>query len=286
MPQPYHERLNFDRDLPLRIISHGTNGPKDALPHWHQAVELAYVYRGAPGTAQIGNSTFQLQEHHLYVVNSEVVHSFETILDEDNQIITLLLPGVWLRTVVDQEQLPVWGPLDLDLAAAPYRELNRAVQTLVANAVTPTLERSTYLINLGAEYQLVGELIKHLTVKGRLVNDQLPLPQPLRIAVGELQEKYDQPVSIADLAAKLNYSSVYFSRYFKAYLGVAPKAYLGQIRLERAAELLMTTRESIQEIARKTGFRTEKNFFETFKQHYQKTPKTYRERYTARQVWS
>lgn len=286
MPQPYHERLNFGRELPLQIISHGIRGPKSALPHWHQAVELTYVYRGTPGTAHIGSSTFQLQEHHLYVVNSEVVHSFETILDEADQVITLLLPGVWLRTVVDQETLPVWGPIDLDLEEPVYQALHRAVKTLVTHAVAPDSDRATYLINLGAEYQLVGELVKHLTVRGQLVTDQLPLPHPLRQAVSELQDNYAEPVAIADLAAELNYSSVYFSRYFKSYLGVSPKAYLGQIRLERAAEQLLTTQESIQEIARKTGFRTEKNFFVTFKQHYQMTPKTYRERYAARQVWS
>lgn len=286
MPQPYHERLNFEKKLPLQLISHGTQGPKSVLPHWHEAVELAYVYRGYPGTAHIGSSRFDLSEHHLYVVNSEVVHSFETILGEDAQIITLLLPGVWLRTMVDQEQLPVWGPLDLDLTLVAYQGISQAVQTLVAQALHPAEDRASYLINLGAEYQLVGELARHLTVKGQLVIDQLPLPQPLRQAVTWLQERYAEPVAITELAAELNYSSVYFSRYFKSYLGVSPKAYLGQVRLERAAEYLLTTQLPIQEIARKTGFRTEKNFFVTFKQHYQMTPKTYRERYAARQVWA
>lgn len=69
-------------------------------------------------------------------------------------------------------------------------------------------------------------------------------------------------------------------------MGISPKAYLGQIRLERAAELLMTSDESIQNIAMKTGFRTEKNFFVTFKQRFQMTPKTYRERYAAQRAWS
>ncbi|MCW3779363.1 helix-turn-helix domain-containing protein [Levilactobacillus namurensis] len=132
----------------------------------------------------------------------------------------------------------------------------------------------------------MGELLQRLTVKGELDNDQLPLPQPLRKAVNLIQEHYAEPVSIAALAAELNYSSVYFSRYFKAYLGVSPKVYLGQIRLERSTALLLSTQDSIQEIARKTGFRTEKNFFVTFKQHYQMTPKTYRETYAARQSWA
>ncbi|GEO75138.1 AraC family transcriptional regulator [Levilactobacillus namurensis DSM 19117] len=286
MPRPYHERLNFGKDLPLQIISHGTGGPKAALPHWHQAVELCYVYRGTPGTAHIGSSTFQLQAHHLYVINSEVVHSFESVLDEDDQVITLLLPGGWLRTTVDAEQLPVWGPIDLNLDTPQYRFLNQALQVLVTHAINPAEDRGTYLITLGAEYQLVGELLQRLTVKGELDNDQLPLPQPLRKAVNLIQEHYAEPVSIAALAAELNYSSVYFSRYFKAYLGVSPKVYLGQIRLERSTALLLSTQDSIQEIARKTGFRTEKNFFVTFKQHYQMTPKTYRETYAARQSWA
>ncbi len=256
------------------------------LPHWHQAVELAYAYRGHPGTVHIGSSTYEMAEEHLYVVNSEVVHSYETFLDENNQVVTLLMPQAWLRQVVADKQLPIWGPLDLDLTAEPYQELGRSVRTLATNAVTEPEARADYLASLGAEYQLVGQLLKHLTVNGQVTSDQLPLPDPLRQAVSEIQENFGQAVSIADLAEKLNYSSVYFSRYFKEYMGISPKAYLGQIRLERATQLLMTSQESIQSIAMRTGFRTEKNFFVTFKQHYQMTPKTYREKYAAEQSWS
>lgn len=285
MPRPYHERLNFAMELPLRIILHGAAGPKNVLPHWHQAVELTYVYRGTPGDVHIGSSTFAMQAQHLYVINSEVVHSFESILDEDNQVATLLLPAVWLRNLVDSDQLPVWGPLDLDLTTPPYQALHQVVQALVASAQRPSTTRAQYLIDLGMAYRLVGELIKGLTVNGQILNDQRPLPQPLRQAVNEIQENYASSVSIADLAAKLSYSSVYFSRYFKSYMGISPKAYLGQVRLERATELLMRSQESIQEIARQTGFRTEKNFFVTFKQRFEMTPKTYRERYAAQQEW-
>ncbi|KRN02061.1 AraC family transcriptional regulator [Levilactobacillus senmaizukei DSM 21775 = NBRC 103853] len=286
MPRPYHERLDFTLALPLRVIAHGTCGPKLVLPHWHQAVELAYPYRGHPGMVHIGHSTYEMQERHIYVVNSEVVHSYETFLDEADQIVTLLLPAAWLRNVVADKQLPIWGPLDLDLNLPQYRELGQYVDTLATNAVTDPDDRADYLASLGAEYQLVGQLLKHLTVNGQVTTDQLPLPEPLRQAVGELQQNYGSAVSIADLATQLNYSSVYFSRYFKDYMGISPKAYLGQIRLERAAELLMTSDESIQNIAMKTGFRTEKNFFVTFKQRFQMTPKTYRERYAAQRAWS
>jgi len=286
MPRPYHERLNFKMALPLRVISHGTVGLKLVLPHWHQAVELAFAYKGQPGTVHIGGSTYEMQPEHLYVINSEVVHSYETFLDDDNQVMTLLLPAAWLRNVVGNEQLPIWGPLDLDLSQDAYQELGRAVRTLAARGGEEPADQADYLASLGAEYQLVGQLLKQLTVNGQVNSDQLPLPQPLRQAVTEIQEKYSQAVSIAELAERLNYSSVYFSRYFKEYMGVSPKAYLGQIRLERATQLLMTSQESIQSIALKTGFRTEKNFFVTFKQRFQMTPKSYRERYAAQQTWT
>ncbi|MGQ4559674.1 helix-turn-helix domain-containing protein [Levilactobacillus hammesii] len=286
MPRPYHERLNFTMQLPLRVISHGTGGPKLVLPHWHQAVELAYPYCGHPGTVHVGSSTFEMAAGHVYVINSEVVHSYETMLDEDNQIMTLLLPSAWLRNVVDNEQLPIWGPVDLDLHDAAYHGIGQAVGTLVDNAIHERTNQADYLASLGAEYQLVGQMLKRLKVNGQVDNDQLPLPEPLRQAVGEIQENYGEPMSIADMAAKLNYSSVYFSRYFKEYMGISPKAYLGQIRLERATELLMTSDDAIQTIATKTGFRTEKNFFVTFKQHFLMTPKTYRERYAAQRTWS
>lgn len=284
MPRPYHERLNFENKLPLRLIDHGTGGPKSALPHWHQAVELGYVYKGHPGTVHIGGTTFHMRPQHLYVVNSEVVHSYEVILDEQDQVVTFLIPAAWLRTVVNQTKLPIWGPLDLDLKTTQYRDLYQVIQRLAMSVRDAVNTQAAYLIKLGSSYQLIGELMKQLTVQGESTNAQQPLPQPLRQAVNELQENYAKPVAIAELAASLNYSSVYFSRYFKRYLGISPKAYLSQVRLQRAAELLITTSDSIQTIALKTGFRTTKNFFVTFKDWFKMTPKSYRQRYAARQL--
>jgi transcriptional regulator GlxA family with amidase domain len=52
-----------------------------------------------------------------------------------------------------------------------------------------------------------------------------------------------------------------------------------QIRLEKAAQLLVTTTDTIQSIALSAGFHDHAYFTKLFKRAYNKTPKTYREEY-------
>ncbi len=65
-------------------------------------------------------------------------------------------------------------------------------------------------------------------------------------------------------------------RHFRAALGMPPMAYLRNLRLEHAAELLLNTELSLKEIADLSGFRQMPPFFRAFKKCYRVTPLEYR----------
>ncbi len=91
-----------------------------------------------------------------------------------------------------------------------------------------------------------------------------------------------QSLTISRLANFCNLSPDYFSRIFKEHFGIRPSIYLQSKRIERAQLLLLTTNNSLKEIAEKTGMGTISYFSRIFKKHTGKTPgKFRRERLTV-----
>lgn len=103
------------------------------------------------------------------------------------------------------------------------------------------------------------------------------LPERQLLQVLEyINERLDQDIKLADLAALLNISPFHFSHQFKQSLGTTPYQYLLQQRIERAKQLLKQTDRSIMEIAFLCGFNSHSHLSKQFRQLTGITPKVYR----------
>lgn len=93
----------------------------------------------------------------------------------------------------------------------------------------------------------------------------------------QLEQQFDEPITLQDIAEQEFLSTFYLSRYFKKVTGLGFLQYLTQIRLKHSLEDLRTNSANISQIAQKNGFSSPKNFTTSFKAHYGKTPATYRQ---------
>jgi AraC family transcriptional activator of mtrCDE len=84
--------------------------------------------------------------------------------------------------------------------------------------------------------------------------------------------------SVEALAATANMSRSTFVRTFTATAGIAPAAWLIQLRLERAQLLLQQSATAIGEIALAVGYPTLSSFSRVFRQQLGETPAHYRQR--------
>jgi len=69
-----------------------------------------------------------------------------------------------------------------------------------------------------------------------------------------LADTFDQPIGVADLARVAGVHPVHLARGYRRWLGAAPGDRLRARRLERAADLLMRSRDPIGDIALASGF--------------------------------
>lgn len=89
-------------------------------------------------------------------------------------------------------------------------------------------------------------------------------------------ENISHPLSLSDVASCINYNATYVSRLYKQLRGISLTEYITRTRLNKASELLITTNESIQNIAAETGFDTSQYFSMVFKKAYGVSPRDFR----------
>jgi len=88
-------------------------------------------------------------------------------------------------------------------------------------------------------------------------------------------------IKISDMAAAVFMSERSLSRKVKTLTGATPKQMLMTIRLEHAAQLLLSSESNITQLSYETGFSDPSHFTRSFKKHYEMTPTEYRERHTS-----
>ena len=103
-------------------------------------------------------------------------------------------------------------------------------------------------------------------------------PDHLRRAITFMNENYhDHLLTMADIAAGAGTSVRHLYRFFKNYTGHSPWTYLSGLRVNKAAEMLLNSREKISDIAWKCGFADGNYFSKKFAEYTGYPPGKFRQ---------
>jgi AraC family transcriptional regulator len=83
-------------------------------------------------------------------------------------------------------------------------------------------------------------------------------------------------IQIRDLAAVARRSTAYFCRAFKSTFGETPHAFIVGQRLHRAAELMLTSDDSLSQVALACGFSDQAHLCKMFRQRHGQSPAVWR----------
>lgn len=98
----------------------------------------------------------------------------------------------------------------------------------------------------------------------------------LEAAVRAMEEAIEEPVAADAIAAVSGLSLRQLERLFKARIGVSPKHFYLDLRLEKAERLLTYSRMSVREVAVATGFSSLSRFSRAFRARHGKPPSAFR----------
>lgn len=117
-------------------------------------------------------------------------------------------------------------------------------------------DRTKAGVGTGSE-QPVAPLAGHGIVRGHVI-----------AAVTVLRARLAEPWALSSLADEVHLSRSQLVRAFDSTVGTSPMAYLRQMRVERMALLLVSTDQSIAEVARSVGWRNQFHASQCFHAHW------------------
>lgn len=127
-------------------------------------------------------------------------------------------------------------------------------------------------------YKLLSKSLIY-EIFGRVLREEKhePYYSKIEASVKYLRKNYCNPdLSTVEIAKISGMSESYFRSIFLKIYGVSPKAYITELRLRKADELLQYSNFSIAEIAEKTGFRNQHYFCNFYKKYKNMSPNRFR----------
>ena len=119
---------------------------------------------------------------------------------------------------------------------------------------------------------------KHLVmaITDNLASPTEKLPPLVRSACNHARRNFRQEASLVDIARELNVTTAHLCRIFHQATGLRFREYVGRLRAEHARDLLLTTDQTITEIAFNAGFQSISQFNRVFRSVHGQSPQDMR----------
>ena len=254
--------------------------------HWHEDYEFVLATRGVV-YVDVNKTRLRLTEGEGVFINSGALHTVEPARDGPSFIHS----GVFHPRLVGGMDTVFWQKLNrpmLQPGAPVFFLLNGAVPW-----------QRDVLACLRDAWQEVGDepfdfenrARYHLSLALRLLGSQCiagktKVSQQEQIAAERMkqmlrfvEEHYAEELTVEKIAGCVALSESACLCSFRQLLGTTPIQYVKQFRVEKAAELLRSTRLKTGEIGAECGFADGSYFIKTFRELKHCTPMEYRQRF-------
>ncbi|MEQ7009099.1 AraC family transcriptional regulator [Actinopolymorpha sp. B17G11] len=278
--------------------------------HTHSFFEICYAYSGS-GLFRTGEREYTVDSGTLFVARPGDVH--EIISSTDDPLCLHFWSYTLIPAPVRTTQRHARPRLDpgpgtgLTAHDSEMTDHGRRLLETFASPATPVLSESA--VRVPALLELLareatqpgpafGEIVNRLAgmlvidTARAVVDDPTLIPSPeaalpardeqvARTMVRYLQDNYDRPVAVRDVAAQVHLSERHAGRVFRAFTGTTVHGFLVRLRLEIAAQRLLERAvpkrpPSITEIARSCGYPDVRHFTTAFRRHWGVTPGVFR----------
>ncbi len=252
--------------------------------HTHEFNELVFVFSGA-GIHKVDNERYPLTRGDVFVMHGSHFHGFE----ETNHLhlkMILFSPAFFQNFSKRIYDLP--GFQTLFVHEPRYRKNHKFKSKL---RLTPEqLNNIGHIFNIIEENQenkplgfqaVVEYLFGYMTVLVCRYYSESTSSKPkalLRLSpvITYIEEHFNDPILISELAKKTYMAESSFRRIFKQITGLSPIDYIIRFRIEKAVEMMTNkTEDLVINIATTVGFENSSYFTKKFKSIMGTTPIAY-----------
>ena len=98
------------------------------------------------------------------------------------------------------------------------------------------------------------------------------LNEHIRPALQYIEEQYNQPLKVSEMAAASHLSESHFRRLFEQCMNLTPGDYLNFVRIKNACDFLLQNKYTVEEVAVRVGYSNISTFYRNFNRFIGKSP--------------
>ena len=225
--------------------------------HWHEYIELLYYLDD--GKIFCNGKTFEPKRGEVIIANSTELHStvygsFYCLRVSPSFFLDIQINGVCFINCIPADKI-------IDEC---FEKINMEYQS---KSIGYDMEVKS----------LVYHLMRHLLVnykgkdKTKRANTDIVIE-----ALGFIADNYKDKITTEMICEHFHVSKNYFCRIFKNSVGYSPTEYINKHRIEKAAELLLFTSDSVANVATTVGIDDPNYFTRLFKRFFYMSPREYK----------
>lgn len=283
--EPYHENVEMrDKLFPVRAWLQVKYEHISVHPHWHDEIEILYIQEGE-ATQQVNEDIFNVCKGDIILIAGNDVHSTYTYGNCHNEILVIQFNTDFIMPVyaLSPEKRMIEdfkNGMEMPAVIKADSEIGKAIlQNLMVICREFESGRNGFEIFIRARiYELIGIVARNFNSRKRSTGNTYRMEKAkemMQKTFKLIDENYVGEITLDKAAKTSNLSVSHFCRLFKKATGMTFKEYLTFYRVNRAEELLSTSR-SITEIANDCGFESMSSFIRAFKHYRNATPSSYR----------
>lgn len=259
-----------NKDINRIMVQKGKRGDFSPLQsdHYHKYYELFYLYAGECFFL-LKDSVYQMKKGDLvFIVPGELHHAQYS--GNSCEIVNILFKKEFLPTGNCPDLHSFMG----SVPALYQEEFHTLINKMVSEYTSIDEYSDAYLG--GYLHLLLLTLMRHSVMNEEdpeLLNSR---DAEILRATKYIYKNFQKPLTLDEVSSIASLSPTYFSKKFKATTGMGFKEYLNYVRLKHAQAALLTTNNTITDIALEYGFNDSNYFKDLFKKVYGKSPREFR----------
>lgn len=261
----------------LLIINYCVKGRCELVLNSHDYVyvndhHLSLTERYAQDSYRYPGHCYQGLE--LFIDLDETIHCCPWILDQFEldlrKLITQYCPDgkTYISPAnerVSKSFIDLWNLLKEKTVSDPQDTALFPIKMMLLELFQKLLSASNTIISKPCTFYTESQVTIAKTVEG-IITNELDKNHPVR-----------------ELAERFGVSESSLKNYFRGVYGQNISTYLRKIRMQKASDLLVNTRDSVSEIACMVGYSNQSKFAAVFKKEYLMSPLEYRRTYRLKQ---
>lgn len=271
----YEDKRHGTIDFPFELYCVNKNYPHYEMPfHWHVEYEMIIVKKGRLKLILDGKS-FYVNEGESAFISGGVVHG--GIPEEcEYYCIVFDLASLFKDVALCSKSVAIFLT-NADCFTGVYGAERK--QSAIMREILYSMQNrdNGYDLNvIGLLWKLLGAFVSAPVIsEGEQINKSQR--QKLKDVLSYIRKNIDKNITLEELAQVSGMSPRYFCRVFKSMTGRTPIEYVNYYRIETASQMLITTGESVTDIALNCGFNDMSYFSKMFKKLKGISPSKFRQ---------